>query len=249
MTDTLIAGADGLYHSGDYDDRLVLGLKGTMSEAELHVLRYRLDAGLRHKAARGELRQLLPVGLDYDKDGRVVLSPDEAVRTAIAAVFDRFDELGSARQAMLPLRADGLRLPCRCGSSAGPRRPSRRSTLADEPGPRRGVRVRTNEGEPASGRGRLDRRPRARITARGVGGDHPGSSSRLCVLADLFGQPGPAACQCTPAARAGRRGGARGPRPAAGAGGVRQVWARMLVGCSGPDGRVPRYLYARGLRL
>ena len=118
MTDTLIADADGLYHPGDYNDRLVLGLKGTMSEAELHVLRSRLDAGLRHKAARGELRQLLPVGLDYDEDGRVVLSRDEAVRAAIAAVFDRFDELGSARQVVLALRADGLRLPRR---SAGAR--------------------------------------------------------------------------------------------------------------------------------
>ena len=118
MTDTLIADADGLYQPGDYNDRLVLGLKGTMSEAELHVLRSRLDAGLRHKAARGELRQLLPVGLDYDEDGRVVLSRDEAVRAAIAAVFDRFDELGSARQVVLALRADGLRLPRR---SAGAR--------------------------------------------------------------------------------------------------------------------------------
>lgn len=64
LTDTLIADADGMYHPGDYNDRLVLGLKGTMSEAELHLLRSRLDAGLRHKAARGKLRQGLPVGLD-----------------------------------------------------------------------------------------------------------------------------------------------------------------------------------------
>ena len=76
MADTLIADADGLYHPGDYNDRLVLGLKGTMSEAELHVLRSRLDAGLRHKAARVELRQLLPVGLYYDEYGRIVVSPD-----------------------------------------------------------------------------------------------------------------------------------------------------------------------------
>ena len=57
MTDTLIADADGVYHPGDFNDRLVLGLKGTMSEAELHLIRSRLTAGLRHKAARGELRQ------------------------------------------------------------------------------------------------------------------------------------------------------------------------------------------------
>ena len=117
LTDTLIADADGLYHPLDYNDRLVLGLKATMSEAELHVLRSRLDAGLRHTAARGELRQLLPVGLDYDPDGRVVLSPDEAVRAAITAVFDRFGELSSARQVLLSLRADGLSLPRRSAGS------------------------------------------------------------------------------------------------------------------------------------
>jgi DNA invertase Pin-like site-specific DNA recombinase/predicted DNA-binding transcriptional regulator AlpA len=113
ITDTLIADADGVYHPAEYNDRLVLGLKGTMSEAELHLLRSRLDAGLRHKAARGELRQPLPVGLDHDEDGRMVLSPDEAVVGAIRVVFDRFAELGSARQVLMSLRGDGLRLPRR----------------------------------------------------------------------------------------------------------------------------------------
>jgi excisionase family DNA binding protein len=113
LTDTLIADTDGLYHAGDYNDRLVLGLKGTMSEAELHLLRSRLDAGLRHKAAKGELRQGLPVGLDYDADDRVILSLDEAVREAIATVFRRFTELGSARQVLISMRADGLLVPRR----------------------------------------------------------------------------------------------------------------------------------------
>ena len=70
ITDTLIADADGIYHPGDFNDRLVLGLKGQMAEAELHMLRMRLTAALRHKASRGELRQLLPVGLDYDDAAR-----------------------------------------------------------------------------------------------------------------------------------------------------------------------------------
>jgi DNA invertase Pin-like site-specific DNA recombinase len=113
LTDTLIADGDGLYHPGAFNDRLVLGLKGTMSEAELHLIRGRLTAGLRHKAARGELRQGLPVGYDYDPDDAVVLSVDEAVVEAIATVFRRFDELGSARQVLLSLLADGLRLPRR----------------------------------------------------------------------------------------------------------------------------------------
>jgi hypothetical protein len=95
------------------DRPYVLGLKGTMSEAELHLIRSRLTAGLKHKAARGQLRQGLPVGLDYDADDRVIITPDEAVREAIATVFRRFDELGSARQVLLSLREDGLLLPRR----------------------------------------------------------------------------------------------------------------------------------------
>jgi len=113
LTDTLIAGTDGIYHPASYNDRLVLGLKGTMSEAELHLIRSRLTEGLRHKAARGELRQGLPVGLDYDDNDRVVLTPDEAVAEAIATVYRRFDELGSARQVLLSLLEDGLLLPRR----------------------------------------------------------------------------------------------------------------------------------------
>ncbi len=119
VTDTLIADADGIYHPGSFNDRLVLGLKGQMAEAELHMLRMRLTEALRHKAARGELRQLLPVGLDYDDDGKVVLSDDEAVRSAISQVYALFAQLGSARQVMTTLRERGLLLPRR---KAGSRR-------------------------------------------------------------------------------------------------------------------------------
>ena len=91
MTDTLIGDADGLYHPSHFNDRLLLGLKGTMSEAELHVLRARLDGGIRNKAARGELRRGLPVGFVWgDADGEVLLHPDEAVTSAVRAVFARF---------------------------------------------------------------------------------------------------------------------------------------------------------------
>jgi DNA invertase Pin-like site-specific DNA recombinase len=117
ITDTLIADADGVYHPADFNDRLVLGLKGTMSEAELHLIRSRLTAGLKHKAAKGELRQGLPVGLDYDEDDKVVLCADEAVREAITTVFRRFDELGSARQVLIRLREDGVLLPRRRNGS------------------------------------------------------------------------------------------------------------------------------------
>jgi DNA invertase Pin-like site-specific DNA recombinase len=113
LTDTLIADGDGVYHPAEYNSRLVLGLKGTIAEAELHLIRSRLSAGRRHKAAKGELRLLLPVGLDYDENGAVILSPDESVRAAVAEVFSRFDALTSARQVVLSLRADGLLLPYR----------------------------------------------------------------------------------------------------------------------------------------
>ena len=87
LTATLIADADGVYSPQDFNDRLLLGLKGTMSEAELHLIRARLDGGLRNKAERGELRLALPVGLDRDEDDRIVLCPDEQVRHAIERVF------------------------------------------------------------------------------------------------------------------------------------------------------------------
>jgi DNA invertase Pin-like site-specific DNA recombinase len=111
-TDTLIGDADGIYHPGLFNDRLVLGLKGTMSEAELHVLRARLNGGIRNKAARGELRRGLPVGLIWgEADGEVLLHPDEAVGGAIRTVFERFAEMGSARQVWLWFRQQGLLFP------------------------------------------------------------------------------------------------------------------------------------------
>src|SRR5512132_3487907 len=113
LTGTLIADADGVYSPADFNDRLLLGLKGTMSEAELHLIRARLDGGLRNKAQRGELRTSLPVGLDRDEDGRIVLCPDEQVRHAIERVFVLWRRLGSARQVVAELVAEGQRLPRR----------------------------------------------------------------------------------------------------------------------------------------
>src|SRR5271166_3512270 len=206
MTDTLIADADGLYHPGDYNDRLVLGLKGTMSEAELHVLRSRLDAGLRHKAARGELRQLLPVGLDYDEDGRVVLSRDEATYPAVrdlltnpayggAYVFGRtkvsrhLDEAGRivARERELPREEWEVTIP-----EHHPGYVSWQTYLANQD------RLRANARPP-----------------RGQGGGAAREGRALLQGLVVCGKCG----------------------------------RRMLVGYSGPDGRVPRYLCAQGLRL
>jgi DNA invertase Pin-like site-specific DNA recombinase len=113
LTGTLIADADGVYSPAEFNDRLLLGLKGTMSEAELHLIRARLDGGLRNKAQRGELRLALPVGLDRDDDGRIVVCADEQVRHALERVFSLWRRLGSARQVLMELIAEGQLLPRR----------------------------------------------------------------------------------------------------------------------------------------
>ena len=114
MTDTLIGDSDGIYHPAVFNDRLILGLKGTMSEAELHILRARLDGGIRNKAARGELRRGLPVGFVWgEEDGEVRFHPDEAVVGAIGTVFSKFTELGSVRKVWLWFHSEGLSFPSR----------------------------------------------------------------------------------------------------------------------------------------
>jgi DNA invertase Pin-like site-specific DNA recombinase len=121
LTDTLIGDGDGLYHPRAFNDRLVLGLKGTMSEAELHTLRVRLEGGIRSKAARGELRRALPVGLVWgETDGEVGFHPDEQVCGAIGTVLARFAELGSVRAVWLWFRNQGLRFPLQSTTLGGP---------------------------------------------------------------------------------------------------------------------------------
>jgi DNA invertase Pin-like site-specific DNA recombinase len=112
VCDTLVADADGVYHPALFNDRLVLGMKGIMSEAELHVLRARLEGGVRNKAARGELRRGLPVGLIWgEADGEIRFHPDEAVTGVLAAVFGQFAACGSVRASWLWLRGQHLRWP------------------------------------------------------------------------------------------------------------------------------------------
>src|SRR6202047_374473 len=119
FTDTLIGDADGIYHPALFNDRLLLGLKGTMSEAELHVLRARLNGGIRNKAARGELRRGLLVGFVWgEADGEVRFHPDEAIVTAIRDVFARFAEMGSARRVWLWFRSEGLSFPLQMHQNA-----------------------------------------------------------------------------------------------------------------------------------
>ena len=112
VCDTLVADANGVYHPAMFNDRLILGMKGILAESELHVLRARLEGGIKNKAARGELRRGLPVGLIWgEADGEIRFHPDEAVTGVIAAVFERFAVCGSARATWLWLRGQGLRWP------------------------------------------------------------------------------------------------------------------------------------------
>jgi DNA invertase Pin-like site-specific DNA recombinase len=113
ICDTLIADCDGLYHPARYNDRLVLGLKGTMSEAEMHFRKNRMQGAIETRATKGELRKRLPVGLEYDEDGKVRLALDESVRHAIELVFVKFAQLGSAHAVFRHFQVEGLLLPAR----------------------------------------------------------------------------------------------------------------------------------------
>lgn len=116
ITDTLIADEDGVYHPGHFNDRLLLGLKGTMAEAELHILRARLNGGIQSKAARGELRRGLPVGFIWgESDGEILINPDLAVSSSIRTVFEKFNDLGSARRVWLWFQSERLKFPHQFG--------------------------------------------------------------------------------------------------------------------------------------
>jgi DNA invertase Pin-like site-specific DNA recombinase len=116
LSETLILDEDGLYDPGDFNDRLLLGLKGTMSEAELHFLRARLRGGILSKARRGELPLPLPVGLVDDPAGKVALDPDQGVQQALRHLFATFERTGSARAVVQAFDREGLRFPARVRS-------------------------------------------------------------------------------------------------------------------------------------
>ena len=113
MTGTLICDEDGLYDPRNFNDRLLLGLKGTMAESELHFIKARLRGGQLSKARRGELIMPLPVGLVYDAAGHVILDPDTAVRGALAHLFTTFEATGSATASVKAFRAARLLFPWR----------------------------------------------------------------------------------------------------------------------------------------
>ena len=113
LTRTLVIDEDGCYDPADFNDGLLLGLKGSMAQAELHFLRARLLGGKRNKAEKGELHFPLPVGLCYDAEGCIVLDPDAEVRGAVELVFRLFRETGSAYAVVQRFVKAGLRFPKR----------------------------------------------------------------------------------------------------------------------------------------
>jgi DNA invertase Pin-like site-specific DNA recombinase len=118
LTDTLILDEDGLYDPRHFNDRLLLGLKGAMSEAELHVIRARLQGGILNKARRGELQCPLPVGLVYNAEGRPSLDPDKQVQDRIRFLFDAFRRSGSACAVVNAFRQKRLLFPRRLTKGA-----------------------------------------------------------------------------------------------------------------------------------
>jgi DNA invertase Pin-like site-specific DNA recombinase len=114
LTNTLICDEDGAYDPAHFNDRLLLGLKGTMSEAELHVLRARLQGGILNKARRGELEIRPPVGLTYNSDGVLGLDPDRQVQHCLRWLFATFARTGSACATVKAARLEQLVFPRRC---------------------------------------------------------------------------------------------------------------------------------------
>ena len=113
LSETLILDEDGVYDPGDFNDRLLLGFKGQMSEAELHMMRVRLRGGMLNAARRGELRIGLPVGLVYDPLGQVVLDPDPQVQHSVRLLFDTFTRTGSANATVRHFNEQKLLFPHR----------------------------------------------------------------------------------------------------------------------------------------
>jgi DNA invertase Pin-like site-specific DNA recombinase len=115
IRDVLLADEDGTYNAVDPNDRLVLGMKGILSEMELHIMKGRLERGRWNKAERGELFLGVPRGYVRVPDNRVEMDPDEQVRSAVRLVFEKFDQLGTAYALVRYLREHGLKLPRRAG--------------------------------------------------------------------------------------------------------------------------------------
>jgi DNA invertase Pin-like site-specific DNA recombinase len=162
LTETLILDEDGLYDPTQFNDRLLLGLKGTMSEAELHLLRARLRGGLLNKARRGELGGPLPVGLVYDPHGHVGLDPDQQVQASVRLLLATFLRTGTAYATVKAFRERGFQFP---------RRLSTGELIWEPLGLARAIRLLHNPryaGAFTFGRSRWRKQPDGRTTRQGL---------------------------------------------------------------------------------
>ena len=149
LTETLVIDEEGVYDPGSYNDRLLLGFKGTMSEAELHWLHQRLQGGKLTKAEQGHLRFRLPSGLVYDPVGRVVLDPDEAIQEAIRLVFTLFEQTNSALAVVSHFAKHQLLFPTRQWGGVGAPLSWSRSGCIAQSIVCRSLRLRANEDTPS----------------------------------------------------------------------------------------------------
>lgn len=115
---TLICDLDGVYDPAQYNDRLVLGLKGTVSEVELHLIKQRMNTGRLHKARRGELGMRVPMGYIRRPSGEIVKDPDEQVQSIIELIFAQFAARGAINGVLQYLADQGVRMPVRCATGA-----------------------------------------------------------------------------------------------------------------------------------
>ena len=113
ITDTLILDEEGIYNPTDFNDRLLLNMKGTFSEVELHVLRSRLRGGILSKARRGELKTRLPTGFVYDHNDKVIIDPDKQIQQCLRLFFDIFQRTGAAFATVKAFATDDMKFPCR----------------------------------------------------------------------------------------------------------------------------------------
>ena len=165
---TLIADLDGIYDPSQYNDRLLLGLKGTMSEAELHVLKQRLHEGKLGKARRGELTFAVPVGYVRRPSGEVVFDPDEQVQQVVRLVFRKFEELGTLHALLRYLLERSIHLGVRVREGEGKgelqwRKPNRMTlqNMLKNPHLCRSLRLRQETGRsPQETPGEAQHRPR-----------------------------------------------------------------------------------------
>ena len=119
LTDTLVLDEEALYHPANFNDRLLLGLKGAMSEAELHLIKSRLLGAILSKAQRGELKLPLPPGFVYGPDQRVLFDPDQQVQQAVKHFFATFLRVGSAWSTVRAFQQEGLKFPHRHQAGSG----------------------------------------------------------------------------------------------------------------------------------